>query len=45
MSKLDDLIAELCLEGVEFKLLGEIAHYSRDRTSVANIDYTNYVTV
>ena len=29
MSRLDDLIAELCPDGVEYKTLGEIATISR----------------
>ena len=45
MSKLDDLIKNLCPDGVEFKKLGEIANYSRERISAENLTEDNYVGV
>lgn len=38
MSKLQDLIRELCPNGVEYKKLGEIADYPKERTSIKEID-------
>ena len=38
MSKLQELIRELCPNGVEYKKLGEIADYPKERTSIKEID-------
>lgn len=45
MSKLDELINEYCPNGVEYKKLGDIAHYSTVRIDTSSIDTTNYVGV
>ena len=45
MNKIEKLIAELCPEGVEFKELGEIAQYSRQRIAAADLNNENYVGV
>ena len=38
MSKLQELIQELCPDGVEYKKLGEIADYPKERTSIKEIN-------
>jgi type I restriction enzyme S subunit len=43
MSKLHDLIQELCPNGVEFKKLGEIAFYPKDR--ISKDDMSTYIGV
>ncbi len=45
MNKIEELIAELCPDGVEFKALGEIASYPTDRIHVSEIDENSYVGV
>jgi len=45
MSKLEQLINELCPDGVEYKTLGEICHYSKERIDAEEIDENNYVGV
>lgn len=45
VNKIEELIAELCPEGVEFKVLGEIAQYSRQRIAAADLNNENYVGV
>ena len=45
MSKLDELISELCPDGVEYKRLGDIAVYSKDRIGASEISEENYVGV
>ena len=45
MSKLSETIKELCPDGVEYKKLGEIAHYAKDRIKISDIDARNYVGV
>ena len=45
MSKLDELIKKYCPDGVEYKKLGDIAHYSTVRIDTSSIDTTNYVGV
>lgn len=45
MSKLSEMIKELCPDGVEYKKLGEIAHYAKDRIKISDIDARNYVGV
>ncbi len=43
MSKLDELmIAELCPDGVEYKLLGDICKYSSSRIDACEVDCQNY---
>ena len=45
MSKLSEMLKELCPDGVEYKKLGEIAHYAKDRIKISDIDARNYVGV
>ena len=45
MSKLSELIAELCPKGVEYKKLGEICSYSRDRIDACHVTAKTYVGV
>jgi type I restriction enzyme S subunit len=44
-NKIDKLIAKLCPQGVEFKELGEVAQYSRQRIAAADLNNENYVGV
>jgi len=44
-ARIDDLIAELCPQGVEFKELREVAQYSRERIAAAELNNENYVGV
>lgn len=43
MSKLDELIQELCPDGVEFRKLGEISQYCKERIDASTVDKTCYV--
>ena len=45
MSKLSEMIKKLCPNGVEYKRLGEVAHYSITRIDASNITSRNYVGV
>lgn len=45
MSRIDELIAELCPEGVEFRELGEVAGYSDTRVVAATVDEETFVGV
>lgn len=45
MSKLQDLINELCPHGVEYKALNEIASYSKDRIEIEYVDENNYIGI
>ena len=45
MSRIDELIAELCPGGVEFRLLGEVAAYSTSRVGSSAITAANYTGV
>ncbi len=45
MSRIDELIAELCPDGVEFKELGNIATYSSTRVDASDLDETTFVGV
>ena len=45
MSKLDELMQELCPNGVEYFPLGEIAQYAKIRIDAAEVDETSYVGV
>ena len=45
MSKLDDLIRELCPDGVKVFRLEEIAHYAKTRIDCKTINEDNYVGV
>jgi type I restriction enzyme S subunit len=45
MSRVDDLIAEHCPDGVEFKELGAIVKIASSRMSSADLDETTYVGV
>ena len=45
MSRLDELIEELCPDGVEYKELNEIAHYAKKRIDVTEVDENTYVGV
>ena len=45
MSKLDELIRELCPDGVQYKALAEIADYSASRIDASKVDSSSYVGV
>lgn len=45
MSRLDELIAELCPDGIVHLPLEQVAHYAKDRISAADVDADNYVSV
>ena len=45
MTKLERLINELCPDGVEFKQLGVISNFSKERISANEIDETTYIGV
>ena len=45
MSKLDELIQEYCPDGVEFRKLGEISQYCKERIDASTVDKTCYVGV
>lgn len=45
MSRVDDLIARLCPDGVEFKQLGHVARYSDTRVDASELDETTFVGV
>lgn len=45
MSKLDELIRELCPDGVQVFRLEEIAHYAKTRIDCKTINEDNYVGV
>ena len=45
MSKLVELIQELCPDGVEFRKLGEISQYCKERIDASTVDKTCYVGV
>ena len=45
MSKISDLIAKLCPNGVEYKKLGEVAHYSTNRIDASRVSAKTYVGV
>ena len=45
MSRLSELIAELCPDGVEYRTLGEVCYYPRKRVNVDDLDTGSYVSV
>lgn len=45
MSRLDELIKKFCPDGVEYKYLGEIAHYGKERVDISEINKDTYVGV
>jgi type I restriction enzyme, S subunit len=45
VTRLDDLIAELCPDGVEFRQLAEVTAYSDTRVDAAELDGTTFVGV
>jgi len=45
VSRIDELIAELCPDGVEHMTLGDVAQYAKSRTSSEDITESNYVGV
>ena len=45
MSQLSEMIKELCPDGVEYRKLGEIAYYVKERIKVSDVDACNYVGV
>ena len=45
MSKLEELIHELCPDGVEHLPLSEIAQYAKNRVDVSDVNETTYVGV
>ena len=45
MSRLDELIKELCPDGIRYYKLCDIAQYAKERIAVSNITSENYVGV
>ena len=45
MGKIDELIAELCPDGVEYRKLGELAEYVTNKIEVVKIDPLLYTGV
>lgn len=45
MSRLEELITELCPNGVEYKTLGEICSYAKERIDATLLNKDNYVGV
>lgn len=45
MSKIDELIQQYCPNGVEYKTLGEVAHYSKTRVCATSLNANSYVSV
>lgn len=45
MSKLEELIQELCPDGVEFYPLEQVAHYAKMRIDASKVDKRTYVGV
>ncbi|WP_210503029.1 restriction endonuclease subunit S [Nocardioides xinjiangensis] len=45
MSRVDDLLARFCPDGVEMQPLGEVAPYSTSRVDSSTLDATNFVGV
>ena len=45
MSKLGEMIRELCPDGVKYKKLGEVAYYAKERIKTQTIEVHNYVGV
>lgn len=45
MNRIDELIAELCPEGVKFDELGSVAAYSSTRVDASDLDETTFVGV
>lgn len=45
MSRIDELITELCPDGVPHFILSEVAEYSRTRVDAVDLDETNFVGV
>lgn len=45
MSRLEQLIKELCPNGVEYKKLDDVATYSKNRISSQDVDENSYVVV
>ena len=45
MSRLDELITELCPDGVEYKKLGDVATYANIRIPVSMVNSNTYVGV
>ena len=43
--QLEELVKKLCPDGVVYKELGEIAHYTKDRIDASKVDANNYVGV
>lgn len=45
MSRIDDLIRDLCPDGMEYKPLGKVARYSPQKVSAEDINSTTFVGV
>ena len=45
MSRLDELIKELCPDGVEYRYLEQVSHYSSDRIDASDVNANSYVGV
>ena len=45
MSRIDDLIRQMCPDGVEYRALGEIVEYAREKVLASELDARNFVGV
>lgn len=45
MSRIDDMIREMCPDGVEYRTLGEIVEYAREKVLASELDAQNFVGV
>lgn len=45
MSRLEELIQQLCPDGVEYKYLGDVCSYATERIDAAEVNADNYVGV
>ena len=45
MNEIEKLIQELCPDGVEYRRLGEVACYAKNRIDSCNLNFNNYVSV
>ena len=45
MNRLEKLLRELCLNGVEFYPLSQVAHYAKKRIDASQVDKASYVGV
>ena len=45
MNKLNEIIKKLCPDGAEYRKLGEVAHYAKERIDAREVDVNSYVGV